>query len=202
MDIKQEDCRIDIEQEDGIIEIEPEDDSNEIEQEDGSIEIRQNDGSNNVEQEDGSIEIGQEDGSNDVEQEDGSNNVEQEDGSIKIGQDDGSNDVEQESSIDSSDSEPQEYFEGKKNIPVFSNTSKRYPTEGVVCHILETSEAKVCQEQPLDCTETKAFIISTDAVDHPDDLRADDLGVWINNAVRKEYCSVHYDNDQHRVTSM
>ena len=149
---------MDIKQEDGIIEIKSEDDSSEIEQEDGSIEIGQEDGSNDVEQEDGN---------NDVKQEDGSNNVEQEDESIEIGQDDGSNHVEQEGSIDSSDREPQEYFEGKKSIPVFSNTPKQYPTEDVVCHILETSEAKICQEKPLGCTETKAFIISTDAVDHP-----------------------------------
>lgn len=50
--------------------------------------------------------------------------------------------------------------------------------------------------------ETKAFIISTEAVDHPDDLRADDLGVWINNAVRKSYYSVHYDDDRCKVTFM
>lgn len=69
-------------------------------------------------------------------------------------------------------------------------------------HILETGEARVCHEQPFGCMETKAFIISTEAVAHPDDLRADDLGVWVNNAVRKSYYSVHYNDNQHRVTFM
>ena len=34
--------------------------------------------------------------------------------------------------------------------------------------------------------------MSTEAVAHPDDLQANDLGGWVNNAIQKSYYSVKW----------
>ena len=71
-------------------------------------------------------------------------------------------------------------------------------------------EGRVCDKQPLRIRETKAFVVDTDKLRSPDDLKADDLGSWKNDGqhsrwfkvgtedgkvLRVEFCSGKPKND-------
>jgi len=48
----------------------------------------------------------------------------------------------------------------------------------------------VCQQQPLRVKESKVFIVNTDKLCHPDDLKADDLGGWKNDGQHSRWIKV------------
>ena len=48
----------------------------------------------------------------------------------------------------------------------------------------------VCQRQPLRIRSSKAFIVDTDKLNNPDDIKADDLGSWRNDGQHSHWVKV------------
>ena len=64
---------------------------------------------------------------------------------------------------------------------------------GEVVHILLDKQCHlglVCEEQPLRVRESKVFIVDTNKLSHPDDLKADDLGSWKNDGQHSHWVKV------------
>ena len=65
------------------------------------------------------------------------------------------------------------------DTPAFATGPVKYAAEEVVCILLDPSchQGLVCQR----VKESKVFIVNTDKLCHPDDLKADDLDGWKND---------------------
>ena len=68
--------------------------------------------------------------------------------------------------------------------------------ENVAKLLFEVQEKLVCTEQPLCCTTTASFIVNTRKLGHPDDIRMDDMGSWINIGVDRVYISVKFTSEK------
>ena len=62
-------------------------------------------------------------------------------------------------------------------IPVFVSDVKKYSAEELVRTLLDKTvhEGYICDQQPLRVKGSKVFIIDTDNLNHPDDIKADEL---------------------------
>ena len=70
-----------------------------------------------------------------------------------------------------------------------------YSIEDAVKVLLHTPAKSICTQQPIGCSSSKTFVVDLSKLDHRDDIRSDDLGVWKNQGVKSSYCSVKFQND-------
>ena len=64
---------------------------------------------------------------------------------------------------------------------------------GVLIRILlekKRHEGRICKKQPLRVRDSKVFVVNTDELSNPDDLKADDLGSWKNDGLHAWWCKV------------
>lgn len=76
-----------------------------------------------------------------------------------------------------------------------ANTAPCYTIEDAVKILLQTPIESICTQQPIGCSSSKTFVVDVSKLDHRDDIRCDDLGVWKNQGVKSSYCSVRFHND-------
>ena len=70
------------------------------------------------------------------------------------------------------------YFHGKKT---FSSSE-------ILMIILGSGHNnKICCKVPIGIQKNAVFVIDATRLKSPDDIRADDLGVWVNNGVRRSF---------------
>ena len=55
----------------------------------------------------------------------------------------------------------------------------------------------ICLKQPTGCFKSSTFIVDLSKLDHREDIRADDLGVWRNVGVKSTYYSISLDSNSH-----
>ena len=81
-----------------------------------------------------------------------------------------------------------EYFKGDKELPIYSRVSSGYAVGDVVNILLNSNmdERRVCTVQPLSVSENATFVVDVDTV-HFQDLKADDLGVWLPTGTKKSF---------------
>ena len=87
------------------------------------------------------------------------------------------------------------YFNGNQNIPIHNNSSCAILAEEIVTTLFEAKEDIIATEQPLQCTETASFIVDSDKLSHPSDIRMDDMGSWVNSGVDRLYVSVTFSGE-------
>ena len=71
------------------------------------------------------------------------------------------------------------YFNGEKELPIFSRMTAGYGCEQLV-HLLMTptvSSKRICCMRPTGVSENATFLIDIDAVRFTD-LKSDDMGTW------------------------
>ena len=54
----------------------------------------------------------------------------------------------------------------------------------------ERQKGFVCRKQPLRVKSSKVFLINTDYLGHPDDIKVDDLGSWRNDGQHSRWVKV------------
>ena len=69
--------------------------------------------------------------------------------------------------------------------------------EDAIGLFFNTNEDAICTAQPTGCRFSATFIVDTAKLNHRDDIRADDLGVWKNCGVRSTYSSVTFNSNEH-----
>ena len=72
----------------------------------------------------------------------------------------------------------QEFFGGNSSVPLHSRPTKGLSVKEALEIILSCKEEKVCKRKPISCQENALFVISREAVDNIEDLKADDNGIW------------------------
>ena len=89
----------------------------------------------------------------------------------------------QESSSDHVDN-----YDDDPELPLFSSVSSGYPASELARILMNQNidPKRVCHVQPLGVTKNATFIVGIDDVLFID-LKADDLGTWMNNGTKSTY---------------
>ena len=61
--------------------------------------------------------------------------------------------------------------------------------------ILQAQEADTCTEQPIGCSSSMTFLVDVSKLQDREDIRADDLGVWINKGVKSSFCTINIQGE-------
>ena len=61
--------------------------------------------------------------------------------------------------------------------------------------ILQANDEEVCTQQPIGCSTSNTFLVDLSQLDKRDDIRSDDLGVWINRGVKSSFCNIQFQGD-------
>ena len=80
------------------------------------------------------------------------------------------------------------YYRNDKELPVYSSSTSGF-TAGTLAQILMDKTIKperVCHVQPMGVNHTATFIVDIDYVPF-DDLKSDDLGVWLPKGTKSVY---------------
>lgn len=85
---------------------------------------------------------------------------------------------------------------GILKIPIFRTDGKALLAEEIIKILFEVEESKICSQQPLSCLDTLSFVVDCDKMQHPDDIRMDDLGAWKNCGVHRSYFSVLFSSEK------
>ena len=87
------------------------------------------------------------------------------------------------------------YFENDASIPLYSSDAPNYLVESVVEIIFNAPKNKICSKQPIGATKSCTFVVNLAKLQHRDDIRSDDLGVWKSDGVKSKYCSISFDQN-------
>ena len=71
------------------------------------------------------------------------------------------------------------------------------PAERAVQLLFNCGQSKICTKQPIGCTTSATFIVDVTNLNHSEDIRADDLGVWSNKGVRTNYVRIDTGRVKH-----
>ena len=71
--------------------------------------------------------------------------------------------------------------------PVFSWTKKAYTAEQLVCILLgKYRQEHLCVSQPVSISNNVTFLVEMGCLNHPDDIKCDDMGSWKHNGSPKQ----------------
>lgn len=86
-------------------------------------------------------------------------------------------------------------LEGNVAIPVFHEGPVSFTVGEAVRIILQAQENEICTEQPIGCTSSMTFLVDASKLHDREDIRADDLGVWVNKGVKSSFCTIKIQGD-------
>lgn len=73
---------------------------------------------------------------------------------------------------------------------MFSYGAVKYNAGELVRILLDENHHNVSKQQPLRVRESKSFLVDTDNLNDPDDIKADDLGSWRNDGQHSRWVKV------------
>ena len=67
--------------------------------------------------------------------------------------------------------------------PVYEIPSDKYAVEDIIRILLnpKIGKEKICKQHPLDITTSSTYVVDLDSLEHPDDVKRDDFGVWTHS---------------------
>ena len=67
--------------------------------------------------------------------------------------------------------------------PVYEVPSEKYAIEEFIRILLDPKidQNKVCKQQPLDIISSSTYVVDLDCLQHPDDVKKDNFGVWTHS---------------------
>ena len=83
-------------------------------------------------------------------------------------------------------------MDGNCSVPFYLEESPSFPVEEIAQLLFDPDPRKTCTKQPIGCKTSATFVVDVEKLDHCDDIRADDLGVWINKGVRSNYLYISF----------
>ena len=63
----------------------------------------------------------------------------------------------------------------------------------------DVSKEKICCMQPVNVSSNVSFVVNIEALDNPNDLKADDVGVWERKGSPVAYVSVYKRNGKNEI---
>jgi len=84
-----------------------------------------------------------------------------------------------------------DYYNCNENLPVLKRGRMEYTVHKLVSTLLGSfDEGKVCSAQPVSVEHNCSFLVDLKCVADPNDLRADDCGMWKHQGVQKNWMVV------------
>ena len=86
-----------------------------------------------------------------------------------------------------------DFFNDDGKIPYFERGNKGHLPEmalGIIIQARTKYRSVTCSDYPIRCSEGATFLINTKKLNHPQDFKADDHGVFINDRTQHCYFSV------------
>lgn len=73
-----------------------------------------------------------------------------------------------------------EFEDEPKDEPVYERPPSKYSAEGLLKILLDESipANKICQKRPTHINRSAAYIVDISKLDHPDDVKKDNFGIW------------------------
>ena len=98
---------------------------------------------------------------------------------------------------------PLNYNQDSK-LPVYKWTScnTHFPLEELARILLTdnvTTKEKVCTKQPVRVHHNTAFVVDVHSLDHPQDICADENGVWIRKGSPVAFVSIHTKDEETKI---
>ena len=86
-------------------------------------------------------------------------------------------------------------FEGNSEMPILFHHPVSLTIAQSVRIILQAKDEEICTQQPIGCLTSNSFLVDLSQLDDRDDIRSDDLGVWINKGVKSSFCHLQFKDD-------
>jgi hypothetical protein len=61
--------------------------------------------------------------------------------------------------------------------------------------ILLNPSDKICSERPTNITQSSTYVIDVSKLNHPDDVKQDNFGIWAHSGSHTSHFKVHTDED-------
>ena len=91
-----------------------------------------------------------------------------------------------------------DHYQGNLELPIYELGRREYTVSELVSILLgKVDRERICKTQPLCVEQSCSFIVDLQCVCDPNDLRADDNGVWKHSGVCKTYIIL---NDTKKIT--
>ena len=88
-----------------------------------------------------------------------------------------------------------EPYKSDSRTPVFSWTETAYTSEQLACILMKDYKPEeTCTSQPINISHNVSFLVCTNYLDHPDDIKCDDMGSWKHNGSPK--CLLYVKKDK------
>ena len=70
-----------------------------------------------------------------------------------------------------------------ENEPLYEVPPEKYGVECIILILLnpKINKPKICKQHPLDIQNSSAFVVDMDSLQHPDDVKKDNFGVWTHS---------------------
>jgi len=64
--------------------------------------------------------------------------------------------------------------------------SEKYTSEEIICILLDPKidQKRECIQRPLDIVSSSTYAVDLDCLQHPDDVKKDNFGVWTHSGSR------------------
>jgi len=87
-------------------------------------------------------------------------------------------------------------FDGDSRLPILFCNPVSLTISQSVRILLQAKKEEICTQQPIGCTSSNTFVVDLSELDDRNDIRADDLGVWVNKGVKSSFCNVEFKDDR------
>jgi len=88
-------------------------------------------------------------------------------------------------------------------LPVYKWTTSNthFPLEGLARVLLtdDVPKEKVCMKQPVRVHHNASFVVDVHSLDHPQDIRADENGVWMRKGSPVAFVSIHTKDNKMKI---
>ena len=65
---------------------------------------------------------------------------------------------------------------------MFEIPSEKYSAEAIVRTLLDPKiDEKICKKRPLNIQSSSTYVVNLDSLQHPDDVKNDNFGVWTHS---------------------
>ena len=70
-----------------------------------------------------------------------------------------------------------------ENEPLYEVPPEKYAVERIIRILLnpKIDKRKICKQRPLDIQNSSTFVVDIDSLQHPDDVKKDNFGVWTHS---------------------
>ena len=92
---------------------------------------------------------------------------------------------------------PEFIFSDEVLDPVYENPPPKYSAKRVLKILLDPSlpASRICSTRPMQISRSSTYVVDMSSLDHPDDVKKDNFGVWVHSGSHPQAYKVHTEED-------